>query len=526
MPLGVPPPLPVLSPLAGGSGGGSVAKAATDAFFSPRNSDDGGGSSGSRPAGSTAAADAWAVGGDATSPTSSCGSPMAGDDAAASLRFIAGLESHWVAFTHAQLAAATGGYPDAAVIGRGGCSTVYKGTLPPPPAAAGRQVAVKVLTRDGPDGDREFQTEVQMLGAVRHRHVASLIGYCIEGELRLLVYDLFEHGNLEDNLHDMRKTVLGWETRHQIAVDAARALEYLHCYAPQPIIHRDIKSSNILLGSNFSAKVSDFGLARWDTTTKSEPQMNADVVGTFGYLAPEYFLYGKVNNKTDVYSFGVVLLELLTGLSPIDVTRPKGQENLALWAKPLLPNGEVRNIMDRRLNGDYTESQARRMMLTAAFCLNDDSLRRPKMSQVVRMLEEPAILAEALMLECPSPRDEVEKLTLSQAEEPDIDRTSSTMRAQFMALAMPEDCEETAASMVAEEDEEEEDGSSIEALKADEYLASRRSTSSSSGSGKSTPPEIRRSPPQLRSPLRTPPRARSPLRTPPKSPLLRGLIKR
>jgi serine/threonine protein kinase len=191
---------------------------------------------------------------------------------------------------------------------------------------------------------------------------------------------------LDDHLHGGKESpVISWEVRYKIAVGIARALDYLHDGCPKPVVHRDVKASNILLTATFDAQLSDFGLAKWAPTDVHFLRCN-DVVGTFGYLAPEYFMYGRVNEGTDVYSFGVVLLELLTGRQPIDTTKPKGQENLVLWARPLLEEKNIDILADTRLESKYDLNEFKSMMLSAALCIRHSAHRRPPMSKILKIL--------------------------------------------------------------------------------------------------------------------------------------------
>ncbi|KAK4405354.1 putative receptor-like serine/threonine-protein kinase [Sesamum angolense] len=203
----------------------------------------------------------------------------------------------------------------------------------------------------------------------------------------LSAYDFLSKGNLEENLHSKskEKSVLPWEVRFQIAVGVAEALNYLHNECPKPVIHRDVKSSNILLTEDLEPQLCDFGLAIWGPTTASF-LMDTDVVGTFGYLAPEYFMYGKISDKIDVYAFGVVLLELLSGRKPIGLETTKGQESLVMWAKPKLESGNLKSMLDPNLDGSIDEAQMHRMALAAKLCLTQAARSRPTMNQILSIL--------------------------------------------------------------------------------------------------------------------------------------------
>ncbi|CAL8995524.1 unnamed protein product [Prunus brigantina] len=267
------------------------------------------------------------------------------------------------------------------LIGEGGCSSVYRACI-----GDGKPVAVKILKSYKEAWD-DFFLEAKFVSSIQHKHITSLIGVCVEGGNLILVYDLFPRGSLEGNLHGCSdgSIVLPWEVRFNMAVAVAEALNYLHNECPQPIIHRDVKSSNILLSDAFLPQLSDFGLAMWGSTD-SAYVISSDVVGTFGYIAPEYFMHGMVSDKIDVYAFGVVLLELLSGRKPVDAGAPKGQESLVKWARHLLDSMDLKALLDPNLNGDYNDIQMRRMVLAAGLCINQSPRLRPKVSQILQLL--------------------------------------------------------------------------------------------------------------------------------------------
>ncbi|KAH9709788.1 serine/threonine-protein kinase PBS1 [Citrus sinensis] len=231
-------------------------------------------------------------------------------------------------FTFRELAAATKNFRPESFIGEGGFGRVYKGWL----ESTGQVVAVKQLDRNGLQGNREFLVEVLMLSLLHHSNLVNLIGYCADGDQRLLVYEFMPLGSLEDHLHDLPpdKEALDWNTRMKIAAGAAKGLEYLHDKANPPVIYRDFKSSNILLEEGFHPKLSDFGLAKLGPVG-DKSHVSTRVMGTYGYCAPEYAMTGQLTVKSDVYSFGVVFLELITGRKAIDSTRPHGEQNLVTW---------------------------------------------------------------------------------------------------------------------------------------------------------------------------------------------------
>ncbi|KAI9085732.1 hypothetical protein K1719_032338 [Acacia pycnantha] len=287
-------------------------------------------------------------------------------------------------FTYEELVKATNGFAPRNLLGEGGFGSVYKGSLPD-----GREIAVKQLKIGGGQGEREFKAEVEIISRIHHRHLVSLVGYCILDTRRLLVYDYVANKTLYHHLHGEGMPVLSWEKRVKIAAGAARGIAYLHEDCNPRIIHRDIKSSNILLDYNFDAQVSDFGLAKLTLDTVSH--ISTRVMGTFGYVAPEYASSGRLTEKSDVFSFGVVLLELITGRKPVDASQPLGDESLVEWARPLLShaidNEEFDGLTDPRLEKNYVESEMFRMIEIAATCVRHSAAKRPRMGQVVRAFE-------------------------------------------------------------------------------------------------------------------------------------------
>jgi serine/threonine protein kinase len=231
--------------------------------------------------------------------------------------------------SYEELKEATSNFESASILGEGGFGKVYRGIL-----ADGTAVAIKKLTSGGPQGDKEFQVEIDMLSRLHHRNLVKLVGYYSsrDSSQHLLCYELVPNGSLEAWLHGPLglNCPLDWDTRMKIALDAARGLAYLHEDSQPSVIHRDFKASNILLENNFNAKVADFGLAKQAPEGRGN-HLSTRVMGTFGYVAPEYAMTGHLLVKSDVYSYGVVLLELLTGRKPVDMSQPSGQENLVTW---------------------------------------------------------------------------------------------------------------------------------------------------------------------------------------------------
>ncbi|KAL1190578.1 putative serine/threonine-protein kinase PBL25 [Cardamine amara subsp. amara] len=288
-------------------------------------------------------------------------------------------------FTFRELATATKNFRQECLIGEGGFGRVYKGKL----EKTGQIVAVKQLDRNGLQGQREFLVEVLMLNLLHHSNLVNLIGYCADGDQRLLVYEYMPLGSLEDHLLDVEpeQKPLDWNSRIKIALGAAKGLEYLHDKADPPVIYRDLKSSNILLDRDFDAKLSDFGLAKLSPVGDSTLHVSSRVMGTYGYCAPEYQRTGHLTVKSDVYSFGVVLLELITGRRVIDTMRPSHEQNLVTWAQPIFRDPtRFSQLADPLLQGEYPKKSLNQAIAVAAMCLHEEPTVRPLISDVVTAL--------------------------------------------------------------------------------------------------------------------------------------------
>ncbi|OIT05629.1 PREDICTED: probable receptor-like protein kinase At5g15080 isoform X2 [Nicotiana attenuata] len=294
-------------------------------------------------------------------------------------------------FTFNDLKLATRNFRPESLLGEGGFGCVFKGwieengTAPVKPGT-GLTVAVKTLNHDGLQGHKEWLAEVNYLSDLIHQNLVNLIGYCIEDDQRLLVYEFMPRGSLENHLF-RRSLPLPWSIRMKIALGAAKGLAFLHEEAERPVIYRDFKTSNILLDADYNAKLSDFGLAK-DGPEGDKTHVSTRVMGTYGYAAPEYVMTGHLTSKSDVYSFGVVLLEMITGRRSMDKNRPNGEHNLVEWARPQL--GERRRfyrLIDPRLEGHFSIKGAQKAAQLAARCLSRDSKVRPMMSEVVEALK-------------------------------------------------------------------------------------------------------------------------------------------
>ncbi|EPS73300.1 hypothetical protein M569_01455 [Genlisea aurea] len=288
-------------------------------------------------------------------------------------------------FTFRELATATKNFRADCLLGEGGFGRVYKGKL----ETTNQVVAIKQLDRNGLQGNREFLVEVLMLSLLHHPNLVNLIGYCADGDQRLLVYEFMSLGSLEDHLHDLPpdKNRLDWNTRMKIAAGAAKGLEYLHDKANPPVIYRDLKCSNILLDEEYNPKLSDFGLAKLGPVG-DKTHVSTRVMGTYGYCAPEYAMTGQLTLKSDVYSFGVVLLELITGRKAIDNSRAAaGEHNLVAWARPLFKDRrKFAQMADPMLERRYPARGLYQALAVAAMCVQEQPTMRPLIADVVTAL--------------------------------------------------------------------------------------------------------------------------------------------
>ncbi|KAE8727980.1 putative receptor-like protein kinase [Hibiscus syriacus] len=269
---------------------------------------------------------------------------------------------HW--YTLRELEESTNEFAPENVIGEGGYGIVYRGVL-----EDNTKVAVKNLLNNRGQAEKEFKVEVEAIGRVRHKNLVRLLGYCAEGAHRMLVYEYVDNGNLEQWLHgDVGPcSPLTWEIRMNIVLGTAKGLTYLHEGLEPKVVHRDIKSSNILLDKQWNAKVSDFGLAK--------------------LLAPEYASTGMLNERSDVYSFGILLMEIISGRNPVDYSRPQGEVNLVEWLKTMVTNRNAEGVLDPRLPEKPSSRALKRALLVALRCVDPNAQKRPKMGHVIHMLE-------------------------------------------------------------------------------------------------------------------------------------------
>ncbi|XP_044450556.1 probable serine/threonine-protein kinase At1g01540 isoform X1 [Triticum aestivum] len=325
---------------------------------------------------------------------------------------------HW--YTLRELDEATAGFAPDRVVGEGGYGIVYLGVF-----ADGRQVAVKNLLNNRGQAEREFTVEVEAIGRVRHKNLVRLLGYCVEGAHRILVYEYVDNGNLEQWLHGDVGPVspLSWDARMDIVLGTAKGITYLHEGLEPKVVHRDIKSSNILLDKRWNSKVSDFGLAK--LLGSDSNYVTTRVMGTFGYLppppsqhlncihrcsalqkcelclnlnrvpllflgsyvAPEYASTGMLNERSDVYSFGVLIMEIISGRCPVDYARPPTEVNLVEWLKKMVSNRDYEAVLDPKLPEKPSSKALKKALLVALRCVDPDSQKRPKMGHAIHMLE-------------------------------------------------------------------------------------------------------------------------------------------
>ncbi|KDP23311.1 hypothetical protein JCGZ_23144 [Jatropha curcas] len=305
------------------------------------------------------------------------------------------------AFNFREICTATKNFRQECLLGEGGFGRVFKGTL----ASTGQVVAVKQLDRSGLQENKEFLVEVLMLSLLHHPNLVELVGYCADGDQRVLVYEFINGGSLQQHLLELASETkpLDWFTRMKIAFGAAQGLEYLHDKANPPVIYGDMKPSNILLDEEYNPKLSDFGLVKLGP---SGDKMNVPsrLMGTYGYSAPEYSRGGELTLKSDVYSFGVILLELITGRKAIDTTKPIDEQNLVAWAQPIFRDPKrFPDMADPLLKKRFPEKDLNQAVAIAAMCLQEEAGARPLMSDVVTTLSFLSTSSDGSIPSPPSP---------------------------------------------------------------------------------------------------------------------------
>ncbi|KAG6620644.1 hypothetical protein I3842_Q056600 [Carya illinoinensis] len=286
-------------------------------------------------------------------------------------------------FSIVEIKAATNNFDRRLVIGAGGFGNVYKGYVD----SGSTAVAIKRLNPSSKQGTREFWTEIHMLSQLRHVNLVALIGYCDDQDEMILVYEYVARGTLRSHLYGNDNPTLTWKQRIQICIGAAHGLNYLHTSAKNMIIHRDVKSTNILLDERLLAKVSDFGLSKLGPTSMSQTHVSTVVKGSLGYVDPEYYRRQKLTEKSDVYSFGVVLFEVLCARPALMPSLPKEQVNLAQWARKCYHNGTLEQIVDPSLRGEIAFDCLNKFGEVAESCIRDRGIERPTMRDVVWALQ-------------------------------------------------------------------------------------------------------------------------------------------
>ncbi|KAL6202104.1 hypothetical protein ACLB2K_025815 [Fragaria x ananassa] len=282
-------------------------------------------------------------------------------------------------FLYEELVRATGNFEEEQKLGQGGFGGVYKGFV----KDLNSYVAVKRISKGSKRGLKEYATEVRIISRLRHRNLVQLLGWCHKKKELLLVYEFMPNWSLDSHLFK-QKSLLTWEARYKLAQGLASGLLYLHEGWEQCVLYRDIKSSNIMLDSNFNAKLGDFGLAR--LVDHGKQSQTTVLAGTMGFMAPECVTTGKASKKTDVFSFGIVALEIACGRTPIDLNMERHQINIVEWVWKLYGEGSVIEAADPKLCGEFDKKQVECLMIVGLWCAHPDYIMRPSIQQAIQVL--------------------------------------------------------------------------------------------------------------------------------------------
>ncbi|GKV19294.1 hypothetical protein SLEP1_g29578 [Rubroshorea leprosula] len=325
--------------------------------------------------------------------------------------------------------AATNNFADSNRLGEGGFGVVYKGRFP-----NGQEIAVKRLSRSSGQGAKEFKNEVVLVAKLQHRNLVRLLGFCVEGEEKILVYEFVPNKSLDYFLfNDDRQGLLDWSRRYKIIGGVARGILYLHEDSRLRIIHRDLKASNVLLDSDMNPKISDFGMARIFGVDQTQGSTNR-IVGTYGYMSPEYAMHGQFSVKSDVYSFGVLVLEILSGKKNSNFYQTEGTGDLMSYAWKLWKDGRPLELLDPILGDSYARNEVIRCIQIGLLCVQEDPAERPTMATIVLMLNSYSVTVPLPNEPAFFPHSRIEPIKLLESDQ----STSQSMQYSINEVSITE----------------------------------------------------------------------------------------